>query len=118
MSLTTAQVVGGASIVTAVLGIAATLVSVRNVVRARPEQDPSREPFFHRAFFLFSAVSIVFNVLLGFVSIALLVGFSVSWWQFLGLFAVPAAYVLVLGGLWRSSSLGPSIAAATGLGNI
>jgi hypothetical protein len=56
--------------------------------------------------------------MLGLVAAALLLGYSVSPWQLVAVFLPQVFYIGLLGILWRHPRLGPSIAAATGLGNV
>lgn len=117
-ALLTVRIVGGVSAACAGLGIGATVVVVRNYLVGKGADIGASAPYFRQAFFLFSALSMAFNLLLGFVAAALLVGYSVAAWQFAAVFVPQVVYIGLLGVLWRHPRLGSSIAAATGLGNL
>jgi len=118
-ALMTVRIVGGTAIVCAGVGIATTLVIVSNFLRGKGgEITDSVPPSFRQMFFLFSALSIAFNLLLGLTAAALLLGHPISAWQFFAVFMPQVLYIFLLGVLWRHPNVGPSIAAATGIGNV
>ena len=118
-ALMTVRIVGGTAIVCAGIGIATTLFIVSNFLRGKGGEITDSAPLsFRQMFFLFSALSVAFNLLLGLTAAALLLGHSISAWQFLAVFMPQVLYIFLLGVLWRHPRVGPSIAAATGIGNI
>ena len=117
-ALMTVRIVGGTSAICAGIGIVATLATVRNVLRGKADDLTDTAPLFRQMFFFFSSINVAFNLLLGMVAGALLLGFTITWWQFVAVFVPQVIYVFSLGILWRHPRLGMSIAAATGLGNI
>ena len=117
-ALMTVQIVGGTSAVCAGLGIITTLATVRNVLRGKANDIPDTAPLFKQMFFLFSAISIALNLLLGLIAAALLLGYPISWWQFVAVFVPHVIYIFSLGVLWRHPRHGMSIGAASGCGNV
>ena len=117
-ALMTVRIVGGTSAVCAGLGIVATLTTVRNILRGKADDLTDGAPLFRQVFFLFSSINVAFNLLLGSIAVALLLGFPISWWQFLAVFVLQIIYFLPLGILWRHPRLGMSIATASGCGNV
>lgn len=117
-ALLTVRIVGGTSAVCAGLGVAATLSTARNVVRGKADDLTDDAPHFRQMFFLFSVLNVVFNILLGLIAGALLLGYPIPWWQFVAVFVPQVVYVLFLGVMWRHPRLGMSIGAATGCGNV
>jgi len=117
-ALMTVRIVGGTSAVCAGLGIVATLTTVRNILRGKADDLTGGAPLFRQVFFLFSSINVAFNLLLGSIAVALLLGFPISWWQFLAVFVLQIIYFLPLGILWRHPRLGMSIATASGCGNV
>jgi len=117
-ALMTVRIVGGTSAVCAGLGIIATLATVRNVMHRKADDLTDTAPLFRQMFFLFSAINIAFNLALGLIAVALLLGFPISWWQFVAVFVPQVIYFVSLGVLWRHPRLGMSIGAATGCGNV
>lgn len=117
-ALMTVRIVGGTSAVCAGLGIVATLTTVRNILRGKADDLTDSAPLFRQVFFLFSSINVAFNLLLGSIAVALLLGFPISWWQFLAVFVLQIIYFLPLGILWRHPRLGMSIATASGCGNV
>jgi hypothetical protein len=118
-ALMTIRIVGGTAAVCAGIGITTTFVIVSNFLRGKGgEITESAPPSFRQMFFLFSALSVVFNLLLGLTAAALLLGYPISAWQFFAVFMPPVLYIFLLGVLWRRPHVGPSIAAATGIGNV
>lgn len=117
-ALLTVRIVGGTSAVCASLGVAATLSTVRNVLRGKADDLTDDAPFFRQIFFLFSSINVAFNLLLGLIAGALLLGFPVSWWQFLAVFVPQVIYFFSVGVFWHHPRLGMSIGAASGCGNV
>ena len=113
------RIVGGTAIICAGIGIATTLFIASNFSRGNGGEITDSAPlFFRQMFFLFSALSVAFNLLLGLTAAALLLGHPISAWQFLAVFMPQVLYIFLLGVLWRQPRVGPSIAAATGIGNV
>jgi hypothetical protein len=117
-ALMTVRIVGGTAAVCAGLGAVATLATVSNVLRGKAGDIAESAPLFRKMFFLFSGISVAFNILLALIAAALLMGFPISWWQFAAVFLPQVLYIFSLGIFWRHPRLGMSIAAASGCGNV
>lgn len=109
------RIVGVTSAICAALGIAVSTWATVSVVRGKFDEIAEDIGGFRKFCYLFSGISIVFNIFLGLLAAQLLFSQPPSWWVFLAVFSLPILHMLNIGRLWRSAN--HSVAAATGIGN-
>jgi hypothetical protein len=119
MELSTAQltirVVGIVALACAGFGLWYNFATFRAVLRERPDQADT--PHFRKAFFVMSAICVVFYVALAWIGTEFIFGSSDRWAVFVAVLVAEVAYVLAVGMLWARSPHALSIAAATGVSN-
>lgn len=110
------ELVGAGTAICAGLGILATLIAVFKCMRSNDKED--KEPEFRKFFFLFSGLSLFYNLILVALGALLIAARPISWWLFLIVLLFPWIYTGWLGKLWRNPSYGLALGTATGVGNV
>jgi hypothetical protein len=107
----TVRGVGAVTLACALYGLYYNVAAFRGVSRSSP--DPNA-PHFHQAFYVLSAICISFYVVLSWIGVEFILGYSERWPLFVTVLIAEIIYIAMLGLLWARSKHAMSIAAATG----
>ena len=121
MSLRWAQIalraVGIIAILLAIGGLLYTAASLYAVASGGIDQlaVEASTPYVHTAFYVMASTCVAFYAVLLLCGIQFVRLRSSLWWLFLGLLVAEVIYYLLVGWLWSHSTLGNSIAGASGI---